>query len=539
MRQIDELTTEANLRRFRIIAIASLLALVGAVVPIAAMLWITWSLAVSDEKALLTTTAERVLTRANRATGDAQRTFEALADTRLAPCSPAHINQMRQLVFNTRSVEEIGYFDNGRLACTSWGVIEKPIFFRPPDFTTSKGLGVTLNVHPALPGGSAKLAFSAGNYNVLIDPIRFIDVVAEPQVFMGLTMADGRFIARSNEAPDELIESLARTPRVGVDEEFAFSAVRVADWTAIALERRPGFFSSLRREQLILLPIGLFIAGLIVSMVVWQSRQRLSLRSEIATAIRNREFEMHYQPIIDVATGHCVGAEALVRWRRPDGSWVRPDLFIPVAEDTGLIGDITAIVIEHVGRDLGTVLARNPSLHVAINLAPADLKTDIVLTRLDALISRHAIAPAQVWLEVTERGFIDYGAASDIIAEARAKGYRLSIDDFGTGYSSLTHLQQITFDALKIDKSFVDTIGVPSAKSAVIFHIIEMAKALGVSIIAEGVEHQVQADYLRANGVGLAQGWLYARALPPEEFVSYLADIGVATPAGDATVNKT
>jgi sensor c-di-GMP phosphodiesterase-like protein len=144
-----------------------------------------------------------------------------------------------------------------------------------------------------------------------------------------------------------------------------------------------------------------------------------------------------------------------------------------------------------------------------------------------------------VWLEVTERGFIDYGAARDIIAEARAKGYRLSIDDFGTGYSSLTHLQQITFDALKIDKSFVDTIGVPSAKSAVIFHIIEMAKALGVSIIAEGVEHQVQADYLRANGVGLAQGWLYARALPPEEFVSYLADIGVATPAGDATVNKT
>lgn len=197
-----------------------------------------------------------------------------------------------------------------------------------------------------------------------------------------------------------------------------------------------------------------------------------------------------------------MGAEALARWRRPDGSWVRPDLFITVAEDTGLIGDITALVIEHVGRDLGAMLARDPSLHVAINLAPDDLKTDVVLNRLNALIANHAIAPAQVWLEVTERGFMDYDSARDIIAEARAKGYRLSIDDFGTGYSSLTHLQQITFDALKIDKSFVDTIGVPSAKSAVIFHIIEMAKALGVSIIAEGVEHQAQADYLRANGVG-------------------------------------
>ncbi|MDQ2139978.1 EAL domain-containing protein [Alcaligenaceae bacterium B3P038] len=538
MRRRDELPTEANLRRFRIIAIASLLALIGAAVPIAAMLWITWSLAVSDEKALLTTTAERVLTRANRAAGDAQRTFDVLADTRLAPCSSGHIEQMRQLVFNTRSVEEIGYFDNGRLACTSWGITEKPIFFRPPDFTTSKGLGVTLNVHPALPGGAVKLALSSGNYNVLIDPMRFIDVVAEPQMFMGLTMADGQFIARSNEAPDELIESLARTPRIGVDEEFAFSAVHAGDWTAIALERHPGFFSSLRREQLILLPISLFIAGLIVLMVVWQSRQRLSFRSEIATAIRNNEFEVHYQPIIDVASGHCVGAEALARWRRPDGSWVRPDLFITVAEDTGLIGDITALVIEHVGRDLGAMLARDPSLHVAINLAPDDLKTDVVLNRLDALIANHAMAPAQVWLEVTERGFMDYDSARDIIAEARAKGYRLSIDDFGTGYSSLTHLQQITFDALKIDKSFVDTIGVPSAKSAVIFHIIEMAKALGVSIIAEGVEHQAQADYLRANGVGLAQGWLYARALPAGEFAAYLSDVRRAPPAGSAIVDN-
>jgi len=486
------------------------------------MFWITWSLAISDEKAILTATAERVMMRVDRATADAQRLFDELSSARLEPCSQAHINTMRRMVFNTRTVEEIGYFENGRLACTSWGVIETVVDFREPDFVTREGLGVTLNVWPALPGGAAKLALNRGSYNVLVDPLRFVDVLTEQQIRMGVAAANGLIVVQSDEAPLALLAQLAHAPQSYPEGDVAFSIVRSNDWTAIALERQPSFFSTLRREQLILLPISLVIAGLIVSVVIWQSRQRLSLHAEITNAIRREEFEVHYQPIVEISSGRCVGAEALVRWRRPDGSWIRPDLFIPVAEETGLVGDITRMVIKHVGTDLGGTLAGDTSLHIAVNLAPQDLKTDAILTSLDALTSSHAIAPNQIWLEVTERGIMDYDAARETIFQARKAGYRLSIDDFGTGYSSLKHLQQIDFDALKIDKSFVDTIGVPSAKSAVIYHIIEMAKALDVAIIGEGIERQEQADYLRGNGVAFAQGWLYSRALPAREFKAYL-----------------
>ena len=441
----------------------------------------------------------------------------------IEPCSQAHIDLMRRLVFNTRTVEEIGFFNAGRLACTSWGRIDGAILFRDPDFTTQEGIGVTLGVQPALSGGAPKLALNSGSYNVLVDPLRFVDVLAEPQIMMGLMTRTGLSVSRTGDVTSERLVSFATLPGAGVQDSFIYSAVQSGDWTAIAFEQRPSFFSTLRREQLILLPISLFLAGLIVSLVYWQSRQRLSLKAEIATAIRKQEFEVYYQPIIEIASGRCIGAEALVRWRRPDGSWVRPDLFIPVAEDTGLIGDISRLVITRMASDLGTLLAGNRSLHVSINLAPDDLRTDAVMAQLKSMTSQRGIAPGQVWLEVTERGFMDYDTASETIAKLRAEGYRLSIDDFGTGYSSLRHLQQVEFEALKIDKSFVDTIGVASAKSAVIFHIIEMAKALGVTIIAEGVERQDQADYLQANGVALAQGWLYSRALPAPEFEAFLA----------------
>jgi len=487
------------------------------------MLWITWSLTISDEKALLNSVAERVLARARRATSDAHRVFQELSAFDAEACSPRHIALMRRLVFNTPSIEEIGYFEEGRLRCTSWGLTETVVPLTPPDFVMQDGLGMTFGVRPALLGGAVKLALGSGPYNALVDPVRFIDVIAEPQILMALATSDGRIVSRSGDADEAVLAELARAPRTGIDANLAFSAVRSGDWTAIALEPRPQIYSTLRREQLMLLPIGLFIASLIVSIVVWFSRRRLSFQAEIATAIRNGEFEVHYQPIVELRTGHCVGAEALIRWRRPDGSWVRPDLFIPVAEETGMIGEITGLVIEAVGRDLGRELARDPALHIGINLAPDDFKTDKVLDRLLRLTATLGLAPGQIWIEATERGFIDYEAARDVISKAHAAGYKVSIDDFGTGYSSLTHLQQIAFDALKIDKSFVDTIGVPSAKSAVIFHIIEMAKALGATLIAEGVEEQAQADYLRENGVELAQGWLYSRALPAGEFKAYLA----------------
>ena len=210
-----------------------------------------------------------------------------------------------------------------------------------------------------------------------------------------------------------------------------------------------------------------------------------------------------------------------MRWRRPDGSLVRPDLFIPLAEESGLILPITDQVVEAVISDLKAHLVTDRSLHVAINVSAADVKTGRILPVIGKALKGTGIEPRQIWLEATERGFMDIESARAAITLARQQGYFVAIDDFGTGYSSLQYLQGLPLDALKIDKSFVHMIGRETATSSVISHVIAMARALDLRIVAEGVEKEYQASYLAAHQVEFAQGWLYSKPLPAADFIAF------------------
>ena len=172
--------------------------------------------------------------------------------------------------------------------------------------------------------------------------------------------------------------------------------------------------------------------------------------------------------------------------------------------------------------DLGPLLEQRQALHVAVNLAATDLHHARILEVTREALAGTRIAPRQIAFEATERCFINADAARDIIAQLRAAGHAVSIDDFGTGYSSLSYLQSYRIDALKIDKSFVDAIGADAATSGVIDHVIAMAKALGLKIVAEGVETEAQARYLRERSVDYAQGWLFSKPLAGEAFVGFI-----------------
>jgi sensor c-di-GMP phosphodiesterase-like protein len=272
-----------------------------------------------------------------------------------------------------------------------------------------------------------------------------------------------------------------------------------------------------------LLPVGAFLAAFIVGIVAWFSRKRLSPLGELTLAVQNREFIVHYQPIVDLKTGQCVGGEALVRWQRPDGSLVKPDLFIPLAEDSGLIQPITDQIIETVIRDLGKLLLTDRALHISVNLSTEDVKTGRVLPVLEKALQHTGILTRQIWLEMTERSFLEIDVARSTVVKARELGHAIAIDDFGTGYSSLQYLEGLPLDALKIDKSFVDTIGRSTATSSVTSHIIDMAKTLNLVIIAEGVETREQWDYLRSRNVDLGQGFFFAKPMPASEFIAYCA----------------
>ncbi|MCC7634168.1 EAL domain-containing protein [Stenotrophomonas rhizophila] len=509
------------MNRARIIAATVLFALLGALLPIAILGYFTWARATDSEHARLQLTAERTLLRTHRAYEAGLKALRRLNQSTLAPCSPEHVRLMRALVVSTHSAEQIGYFEQGRLRCTSWGLMEQHTAEPVPDHITADGAGITLGVRPVAGDGAGLLAVQLGRHDVLMDPARLVDVITDPNVRLAVASPDGRLIAQQQMPDQQLLQLLLREPHSGMDGNSLYATAQDQQWLAIATAPRTDLIASFRAQFRQYIPLGVLGALGAVGLVLWLSRRRLSLRGELATAVRRREFFLHYQPIIELDTGICVGAESLLRWRRPDGSQVRPDLFIPLAEENGLIEDLTDQVIDMVIADMRDLLVRDRSAHIAINLSACDVSSGRALKVLSARLAGTGIHPQQIWLEATERGFIDIERARTTLAIARRAGHNVAIDDFGVGYSSLQYLQQLPLDALKIDKSFIDAIGTDSATSPVTSHIIDMAKTLGLFTVAEGIETPAQLTYLQARQVEFGQGWLFSKPLPPDAFMAF------------------
>jgi len=238
-------------------------------------------------------------------------------------------------------------------------------------------------------------------------------------------------------------------------------------------------------------------------------------------ALDNHEFEVFYQPVIDLQNDRCVGAEALLRWRHPERGLVPPDLFIALAEETGAIIPITRWIMDRVGEDMGRLLRDHTDFHIAINLAPAHFANLDVVADAKEVAEGCGIDPARLLFEVTERGLVDDAGCRQVIDALGDLGSEVAIDDFGTGYSSLAYVEKFHLDYLKIDKAFVSTIGTEAASAGLAAIIIEMAGQLGLRIIAEGVETGAQMTYLRDHGVSNAQGWYFSKPLPAAEFLDF------------------
>jgi len=508
------------LDRVRVFAIAALLALVGVTLPLVAAYQLAKQRAVSTEQRNLQQLARKALARAQQSLSDANRVLREIQETKLTPCSEAHIQLMRTLTLRNRNIDDIGFFKNEQLSCTSAGTAQPGITRSKDDYVTADGIGVSLDIATQLSPNTKMIGMAQGSYKLLIHPMRFADVLSEQEVDLAIALRDGRLLGSLREPLPVNVRALLQS---GFTDETVLYALEHDEFlTALAAKPPDQVLEPLRREMQLLLPLGAAMAMLVVSIVAWGLRRRLSLLGELKMAVARREFVVHYQPLIELSTGRCIGSEALVRWKRSDGSMVRPDMFIPLAEESGLILPITDQVINTVVREMRQALVNDHDLHIAINLSAQDIRSGRVLPVLALELEDSGIAPQQIWLEATERGLMDCKAAKSTIDQARAAGHAVAIDDFGTGYSSLSYLQNFALDALKIDKSFIDSIEADAATSSVTPHIIEMAKSLGLQVVAEGVETQGQADYLLARGVEFAQGWLFAKAMPASEFIAFV-----------------
>lgn len=247
--------------------------------------------------------------------------------------------------------------------------------------------------------------------------------------------------------------------------------------------------------------------------------ERLSTENALRRAIENREFVLHYQPQIDLASGAIVATEALIRWNRPGVGLVPPGEFIPIAEERGLITQIGRWTIEEAARQAVAWDAAGITIPVAVNLSAVQFHQRRFVEYIAAMLREYRLKPECFELELTERIIIhDAEATVAVFERLHRLGVGLSIDDFGTGYSSLNYLRRFPIDMIKIDKSFVGEITEHSDTTRIIISIIALAKGLGLKVLAEGVETEAQRTFLCEHGCDRAQGFLFSRALPSEAF---------------------
>src|ERR1700733_873207 len=257
-----------------------------------------------------------------------------------------------------------------------------------------------------------------------------------------------------------------------------------------------------------------------------RSRGRLEIESDLRHACENGDFQLHYQPKVDLASGAVIGVEALLRWHHATRGWIAPDTFIPVAEETGLIVQLGDWVILETCKQLKQWAATGRGhLTVAVNVSVHQFAAHDFVESVLGSLSQYGVQPAQLELEITESLLMrNVVATTRCMQQLRAAGVALSIDDFGTGYSSLGYLRQFPVGALKIDRSFVRDLTTSSDAAAICATIIAMARELKLKVIAEGVETTAQLDFLRRHRCDQAQGYLISAAVPAAELDKLLRD---------------
>ncbi|BBD54641.1 EAL domain-containing response regulator [Planktothrix agardhii] len=255
--------------------------------------------------------------------------------------------------------------------------------------------------------------------------------------------------------------------------------------------------------------------------------ERLQLETDLRRGIEQEELVVHYQPIVSLITGRISGFEALVRWRHPKRGLIPPGLFIPIAEETGLITAIGYWVLSESCHQLRTWQQQNsidPNLFVSVNLSVKQFAQPNLLEQIDQVLEHSQLSPDCLKLEITESAIMDnHQDVATILKELRKRRILISIDDFGTGYSSLSYLHSFPVDTLKIDKSFVQRLNLTSENIGLIPVIISLAKTMNMNVIAEGIELPEQLKILRELNCGLGQGYFFAKPLPGEELINLLS----------------
>jgi sensor c-di-GMP phosphodiesterase-like protein len=449
--------------------------------------------------------------------------LNGLATRGVESCAPANVEQMRKTVFVSGPIKEIALIGpNGQTQCTDAGTAFEPRDILASAATTDANVMLDV-VHMNDPderllrvrrvGARGKATLAA----LLPANVMLPQVSPGGERFTGtsrMTLADGTLIGTSGSTKDAATESQVvsrmRSERFG-------PIVTVANGANGTIAN----YDDLRRIGMVV--SGMIAVAILICALLIPWRQRSNPISEIEAGLVADEFIPYYQPIIDLNTGRLLGAEVLVRWRKPDGTIIAPGAFIPLVESSGLVLDMTRSLMRQVCREAGQAIGRRPQMYIGFNIAPRHFTDAVILNDVGSIFEGAPIRLSQVVLELTERYEIEnLSATRRVIAALQGLGCRISLDDVGTGHSGLSYILKLGVDIIKIDKLFVEAIKTERQSQAIVKTLVDLASNLRMQIVAEGVEQADQVIYLREHGISAAQGFVFAPPLPGPAFLKLI-----------------
>ena len=254
-----------------------------------------------------------------------------------------------------------------------------------------------------------------------------------------------------------------------------------------------------------------------------QFLQRTELTTALREALQKKEFEVYYQPLVNLQNDTIIGLEALLRWHHPSGQIILPAVFIPIAEETGLIHSIGEWVLRSACMQTKLWQKSHPNLNIAVNISPYQFHQKNFISIVKQASEDSQLEPKNLELEITENLLLRHSAeVADKMIELKNLGVQLALDDFGTGYTSLTYLKTFPFNKVKIDKAFIKGIMDNAEDRSIVESIISISKGMGLEVLAEGVENYKQVDYLRHHSTHLIQGFYFSTALTHKECTELL-----------------
>jgi len=511
-------------RRERILRIMLGLGIAGVIVLGSLFGWYLWRESVVSEEQRLQALGQRLGNRAESILLDARQLLERLNVSTLPRCSEQYLEMLQVEAIARPHVRAIGHWKAVERLCGA-GFVQSSALTPPAASRIYPNGIVAWWPGPGTAIGDVQLfLMRLGEHDLAIDT-RLLLGDRLPQRFRAGLWVEGLLLASDPPvaelpAPEALPEGLTMG---GANREIIvrLKLDTVIPMDLVVVQSASDFWARYLPTLITAAGLGLLLMGLWFVFVYHLSRRHLSLTAELREAIENDSIEPVYQPIISLATGKCCGAEILARWRREEGEVISPAVFIPIAENAGMIRALTLSLLTRAVRETAEFLHGAPDLTLNLNLSSQDLEDAELPDKLTRVLERYNLPASALKLEITERGLLDKDSCRECIRKMRARGHKIAIDDFGTGYSSLAYLESFELDTLKLDKAFVDAIESHAVTSSVIGHIIEMGRSLNLDMVAEGVESEHQSSWLSANGVQMVQGFLYSKPLSASGFIAF------------------